>query len=951
MMRKLFLSFRKSFPWLLLLMILPLGQSYAQLNTKATPGVMLIDADAADWWGIPSDTAKIFTAGGTAPLYQDAADFSATFKTAWDSKNIYFFAEIKDDIIVKKASASYLADNLEIWLDVNNSKTATFDGVDDIKIRINRDTVLTNAQVGFNNLGDYPWTSTSKDGMRGMIIKQKEISGGYVVELSVPWDSIQMKNSSKITIGDGTTIGFNAYFCDNDSISNPIGGNRTKLVWENTTGSNPSTWGILRLSGTPAVTEISSPAIQSNMIIDGDLTDWNNLPSTSVALVNYGAANLVDSKDFSGSFKTTWDSKNFYFFADIKDDIKVKTGTFYLADNLELGLDVNNSKKSTLDKIDDVKIRINRDSIWVNTAGGNVLGDYPWTGGAVKDGMKGMVVKQKEITGGWQVELSIPWDSLQVKNSSPVVLGENSLIGLHVYLCDQDSLKDRGSDRTKLLWINSAGGAPSTWGTLKLTGTPVESDGIVYRERFINTTGANADASTVGWKSYSNLQVTEVLSTAGFQGGVSGGAGTVVSSDDNDKGYIFLYTDKLSNLLSISNTRILRNTKEISEIGFVMRDHSNGFVYTTQVAVRVAGQWYVNEEVFNVNTPAPAVTAFTTRTFVWKTTGWKKLIFNQSDATTLAVSADAAADLPAGDLENFGFFNVHPAGGGSVVVDEVYVKDGVNGGPFDAVAPAIPVLSAVADAALPAVNLSWDAVTDNEAGIVSYNVYNGLKLLVASTTALSYSVTGLDISTEYTYYVTARDLTGNESDFSNAAAAVTIGDIVAPPAPVVVATSDAAAASIVLTWLAVTDDVGTIASYDIYDAAKTLITSTADLSYTISGLAWSTAYTYYVKAVDNSGNASDFSAAAIATTVATGIAQNSLKVSVYPNPVIDRVTISAINISGIELFNALGSKVLSEKADNVNSHSVDLRSLAKGLYLLKIYDKEGKTSVSTLVKD
>ena len=44
-----------------------------------------------------------------------------------------------------------------------------------------------------NNLGDYPWTATSKDGMKGMTVAQKELTDGYVVELSIPWDSIQVK--------------------------------------------------------------------------------------------------------------------------------------------------------------------------------------------------------------------------------------------------------------------------------------------------------------------------------------------------------------------------------------------------------------------------------------------------------------------------------------------------------------------------------------------------------------------------------------------------------------------------------------------------------------------------------------------------------------------------------------------------------------------------------------
>ena len=103
----------KSLLWFALLMIFPVLHSFAHHTTKPTNGVMIIDADPADWFGIPSDTAKIFTAGETAPLYQCDADFKATFKTAWDGKKFYFYADIKDDIKVKTGTF-YLMDNLEL---------------------------------------------------------------------------------------------------------------------------------------------------------------------------------------------------------------------------------------------------------------------------------------------------------------------------------------------------------------------------------------------------------------------------------------------------------------------------------------------------------------------------------------------------------------------------------------------------------------------------------------------------------------------------------------------------------------------------------------------------------------------------------------------------------------------------------------------------------------------
>ena len=526
-MKKNYSNLRIPFAWLLVCLLFSAMHVNAQLNSTASMGKMFVDADNADWTGIPSDTAKVFNVGGTAPLYQGPSDFLPTFKTSWDKKFFYFYADIKDDIKIKKAAYSYFSDNIEIWLDVNNSKAAAFDGKDDIKIRLNRDTVYYSTGPGDNTIGDYPWTATSSDGMKGMIVKQKEVTGGYIVEVAVPWDSIQVKNPNKVVIGTGTQIGFNAYFCDQDSV-NSTSGNRTKLLWQNTTGANPSTWGTLTLAGTPVETTLVSNATQGKIVIDADASDWVNAPDVPVAVVNFGANNMVNAADFSGSFKTAWDKKNLYFFANIKDDIKIKkgktgTGLAYQTDNLELSLDVNNSKGKVFDGVDDIKIRINRDTTFFSTGpGDNTIGDYPWTA-TTKDGMKGMVISQKEVAGGYQVELSIPWDSIQAKvlPANRLKFAENSKIGMLVYYCDQDSVNATSANRTKLLWVNAAGAAPATWGDVVLAGTPVETS-LVSNATQVKI---NIDGDASEWTNATDVPVAVVnfgannlVSAADFSG-------------------------------------------------------------------------------------------------------------------------------------------------------------------------------------------------------------------------------------------------------------------------------------------------------------------------------------------------------------------------------------------------------------------------------------------------
>jgi hypothetical protein len=72
-----------------------------------------------------------------------------------------------------------------------------------------------------------------------------------------------------------------------------------------------------------------------------------------------------------------------------------------------------------------------------------------------------------------------------------------------------------------------------------------------------------------------------------------------------------------------------------------------------------------------------------------------------------------------------------------------------------------------------AVLLNWNASTDN-VGVAGYHVYrNGI--LVGTSTTTTFTDTGLDPSTQYTYAVSAFDAAGNESARSTAVTVTTLG--------------------------------------------------------------------------------------------------------------------------------------------------------------------------------
>ena len=100
---------------------------------------------------------------------------------------------------------------------------------------------------------------------------------------------------------------------------------------------------------------------------------------------------------------------------------------------------------------------------------------------------------------------------------------------------------------------------------------------------------------------------------------------------------------------------------------------------------------------------------------------------------------------------------------------------------------------------------------------------------------------------------------------------VATSDTIAPGVPTGLATSARSDASISLRWNASSDNVGGsgIAAYDVYRNGS-IAGSTASASYTDTGLAAATGYSYTVRARDKAGNASAQGAALVAATTASG---------------------------------------------------------------------------------
>jgi hypothetical protein len=79
----------------------------------------------------------------------------------------------------------------------------------------------------------------------------------------------------------------------------------------------------------------------------------------------------------------------------------------------------------------------------------------------------------------------------------------------------------------------------------------------------------------------------------------------------------------------------------------------------------------------------------------------------------------------------------------------------------------------------------------------------------------------------------------------------------------------------------------------------------------------------------------------------TSVQEQDLQhVSIYPNPAKGKVIIEGIQAAEVEVYNALGQLVKSER----NSNEISVEGLAEGVYLVRIMDAEGKVYTNKITK-
>ena len=184
------------------------------------------------------------------------------------------------------------------------------------------------------------------------------------------------------------------------------------------------------------------------------------------------------------------------------------------------------------------------------------------------------------------------------------------------------------------------------------------------------------------------------------------------------------------------------------------------------------------------------------------------------------------------------------------------------------------------------IDLSWGPATDN-VGVTGYQVLrcqgagcSNYALLAPTGTTTTYQDTGLTAGTTYSYEVRALDAAGNLGPVTNSATTTTPAnaDTTPPTAPGNLTSSAVGSSEIDLTWGAASDNVGVI-GYRIDRCQGTGCSDFSHLvqltppttSYSDTGLAANTSYSYQVRAVDGAGNLGPYSNVTTSTTTSLGL--------------------------------------------------------------------------------
>lgn len=557
---------------------------------------------------------------------------------------------------------------------------------------------------------------------------------------------------------------------------------------------------------THAQSTVNAVRTTASITIDGNLNEsaWQTFTNFSKTIA--GTPNNTGT-----SFSVIWNSTYLYVGIRVTDGSLFNESTSpWDDDSFEIYIDADNNGGTAYGANDrQIMKEWNSSAIWEknnNTTG--IL--HAWS----------------SVAGGYVVEMAIPWSNIGITNPAA-----GRIIGFDVANNDDDN---GGVRESQLMWAgdNDNWRYPRNFGDLVLQNAP-------------DTQAPSAPANLVS----SNLTQNSV---------------TLSWSASSDNVAVTGY-DVYRN-----GTKL--NTALITGTSFNVTGLTAAIAYQFYVNARdAAGNTSLNSNTVNITTPdtqAPAAPTGLTASSITQTTltlNWSASTDNVAvtgydvyqngvkiNASPVTLTTYNVGGLSPSAAYQF-YINARDAAGNiSANSSTINVTTASVPDTEPPASPANLIASAITQSSL---SLTWTASSDN-VGVTGYDVFqNNSKVNTSPVTTTSYNITGLSALTTYNYYVQARDAAGNISQPGNNII-ITTPDTQPPSAPAGLLSSNLTAVSVTLNWSAATDNVS-VAGYDVYqNGIKINVLPVAATTYAVTGLSTATGYSFYVRAIDGSGNTS-----------------------------------------------------------------------------------------------
>jgi hypothetical protein len=416
------------------------------LEVRKAKFAPVIDGVMDPIWRSVSETWLTSFGNGTS-LPDDKADFYGSFKLMWDDNRIYGLLTTYDDVLFNGMTNTYENDSWEVYFDADNSKGASYDGINDVQLRFEWQKDVAGADID----GTSGAVLTAVQAGAELAQLDFDAGNGYMIEFSIPLDAIQLDATA------GTKFGLELQQNDNDGTAR----DHISKWWlqsGDASWNNASVFGTAVLSDLVVDTVLSVYKAPSAPIIDGVMDDVWKANSVGASETSYGnGAGLPDSReDLTGDFRLMWDDTNIYGFFTFLDDVPFNGMTnTYENDCWEVYFDADNSKGTSYDGINDVQLRIE----WQKDVAG---ADIDGTSGAVLTAVQAdAVIGQVDVDYGWELEFSIPLDAIQLDGSV------DTQFGFETQMNDNDGT---ARDHITKWWLQSG---DASWNNASVFGTAV----------------------------------------------------------------------------------------------------------------------------------------------------------------------------------------------------------------------------------------------------------------------------------------------------------------------------------------------------------------------------------------------------------------------------------------------------------------------------------------------